>query len=452
MKGVPSMSQESRTTPLLSDLYQVEEKKQGFWRLKGYRNSLLTLVLCLICIQFSFSLLKILSPSVDKQLARWGSSALAGVVQKRELLTHGSIIRSFFSGTLQRQFESWFNLTVPFKSLIIRAYNQFYFQIFSKSYAKNVVIGKKGYLFGGPYNEKYYNSFRKTYQQETFDAWANDLQTLADFFTQRGQQFIYFITPSKSAYYPEFLPGCYRCKKHQARPDYHLMVNTLKRQNIQFVDASKQSLDLKKHIPDYIFPKGGVHWTDLAAAYSAQALVKNISIKGSKEPMPNFTLSYQLRPINGPRRWTSNDADYINLTNLLFPPLDYMVPEVSVDVSQMPQKKLKLVFIGGSFAGQPAKILAQTQLFKQIDVFHYLIIRHDRYTPQGERQEILMKANKTGETPFQIRRRIKKTGVYYPEDYQDLLDADIVILEENEQNLRSNHFKLLFKRMVARRF
>ncbi len=399
---------------------------------KNYRNGLLVLILVLICLQFFFSAAQILNKSVNKRLTRWGGRALIGVVQKIYTSRPVFSYKTFSSGKWQKQFELWFTNAVPFRARIVRGHNQFYFQVFKKAYPPNIIIGKQGYLFGSPYIEKYYNTLKKDYDPKSFEVWADDLQALAQFFAQRGQQFIYFITPSKSTYFSEYLPECHRCNKNKVRPDYHLATHTLKKRGFGFVDTSEMVLRLKKDFRFYLFPKGGVHWTDLAAAYAAQSLVKHIQ---TQNPIiSNFTFSYRLVPVKQSK--CMYDADFLYLANLSAPPLGYEVPNVIITKPQKGKEKLKVAFIGGSFTNQPGKILAQTQLFKQIDIYNYLIVRHQQYVKDGELPEqIMLKSDK---------------HVYYPEDYKDLWNADVVILEENEQNLRSKHFKLLLKRTIGR--
>lgn len=65
--------------------------------------------------------------------------------------------------------------------------------------------------------------------------------------------------------------------------------------------------------------------------------------------------------------------------------------------------------------------MIQSGFFSRINYFNYFKVFHTIY-------------------PGNVKLSVDENNL---ETYRDLLEADVVVVEENEQNLRSNHVKLL---------
>ena len=362
-----------------------ELNKALFYR-KLSRGALLAMAIFLL-IQFGLILVNEFSKGLQKKMTHWNAVTglrndenLFGVQENKVKKRPEWTFRTMLSGEWQKQFEQWFNTKmIPFRSTLIKLHNQFFYTVFLKSYmySGGIVVGKQRYLYEMQYITKYYNVAHGKYTQETFNTWADELQTLADFFRQRGQQFIYIITPSKASYQPEYLPVCRRCDPSNTRPDYYGFTNTLKKRGFKFIDASQMVLDAKKDFEPFMFPKGGIHWTSLAGAFATRNLIKEIA---TKYPVPELQFTYRLD--QKPREI---DMDLAGLLNVFARPRHYLVPEVVI--KPMPRKTkqpLKVAIVSGSFMFEVAGILAKTKLFDQIDFYFYWKVEHYRNTPKTE--------------------------------------------------------------------
>ena len=327
--------------------------------------------------------------------------------------------KSLMAGKFQTPFENWLNESLPFRANMIRMFNQVYYDWFSKSYVRNgrVIVGKTRQLNTLSYISKYCNLKKAEFSRSEFKQWVSELRELSEFFTQRGQHFVYLITPSKAAYFPEYIPDQFACASRPVRPDYMLATEMLKDAGISYVDGSKIVLDAKGVFPVDLFPRGGIHWNMLGAALATRELLRDIS-RNFEQPLPDLRFSYTVD--NKPT--TGADIDLITLANLWFPDLNYRVPHIKVEsTNQIIQKNYNVAMVGGSFLEQVRAVMIQSGFFSGIDYFNYFKIFHIKY-------------------PGNVRLLVDENN---PETYRALLEANIIIVEENEQNLRSNHVKLL---------
>jgi alginate O-acetyltransferase complex protein AlgJ len=335
-------------------------------------------------------------------------------------------VEKILNGSLQKEYETWFNNHNPMKSMFTNFNNQFYYSLFSKSlmFDSNIVIGKNAYLFEKIYINQYVNLSKIPYTQKQFDLWAADLQELADFFAKRGQKLIYLITPSKASFYPEYLPDSYAKIIKDTRPDYFLKIEALKKVRVPYFDASQFILANKDKSYGYLlFPQGGTHWTMLGASLVAQRILDLIA-QQTQTQLPPLSYSYTIttRPLGV-------DKDLLHLCKLLFPPKHYSVPFVSFKKNKNPVP-LKVAIIGGSFTHFFKQLFTESQYFSQLDHYYYLILNH-------------YQTSKNGKKELPINRED-------PSSYQDILAADVVILEENEILPYSNHFRELYFRLLGK--
>lgn len=376
----------------------------------------LILISAMLILQFSFIVMKSFDKKLKKQLRSYDAAPLIGMQINVPRSKPKWSLASLMAGTWQKEFETWFNFRLPFRAWLVRSHNQIYYNLFSKSYMYNgnIIIGQHHYLYELPYLIKYCNSNHTQFYQSEFNQWATELKTLSNFFAKRGQQLIYFITPSKVSYFPEYLPKDYKCHPDKIS-EHSMMITALNNAHIRYVDAAGIVKKEKNKYGYALFPQGGTHWSNLAAALAASSLVDAIS-DATKLPLPKLRFSSTIH--HHPKE---TDADLISLTNLLYPKLDYPVPKISVlKSSKKSNKRLNIVMVGGSFADQAMLILNDSKIFNHIDIYKYLILSHLRFTEKSKFKSLAFENNSL-------------------DSYKDLFSADVIILEENEQNFRSNH-------------
>jgi len=329
----------------------------------------------------------------------------------------GASLASVMDGSFQKGMEYLVEAVFPFRAAIVRATNQVYYSLFARSYMYNnwIVIGKRQYLYEIGYINHQCNMQREKHTQKEFDQWAKSIEELSDLFARRGQTFLFVLTPSKAAYFPEYIPDKFGCSEQSPRPEYFLATAALQRTHVPFVDLSKLVIDAKDKYPLQLFNRGSTHWTMLAVTLSAREIAARISAQG-KWRLPEVRFSYSVD--NHP---SGNDTDLLDLLNLWSPNRNYPVARVSFERQPPRTPAPRIAIVSGSFLRQMFYALRDTNMFESIDYYFYMGIEHIRH-------------------PALSGPPLKPDTAEY---YRELLAADIVILEENAGNLGAPHVGML---------
>jgi hypothetical protein len=242
---------------------------------------------------------------------------------------------------------------------------------------------------------------------------AAQIRQIQDIEERRGKKFLYVLTPSKVAQYPDILPAGFSCPSTQADrteyvPDWLAM---LRADGVHVVDTTAVMSAAHGKYPFRMYPPGGAHWNDVGAALSMQAVMQgleNIDPGAGFEPF-TFTWHMQKHP-------ELLDVDIARLMNLIWPFPSPPVPVVALHPAPppVPCPKTQVVIVGGSFAHAIVEYLGRTTclpLAIQYEYWHIWRVTWDR-----DHLEAVPNVN-----PVQRAA--------------DLLRADVLILEENEQVL-----------------
>ncbi len=341
--------------------------------------------------------------------------------------------QNLMSGSFQKQAEDWINMRIPLRTLAIRATNQFYYSAFAKSYMQNkqIVIGKSGYMYEASYISKYCSDVgtetwkvrQPTASGREVEKWITDLREVSNFFHQRGQAFIYLITPSKAAYFPEKIPQRFTCSPAIPRLEYQMAIAALRDSGLTYVDGSKIVMDGKGKYPVDLFPRGGSHWNLLGATLVTRELLAKIS-QVSGQTLRPLEFSYIVEP-----QPQGSDMELLSLANLWGSASDDRYPVPKMSFKKSARSPVRLAIVGSSFMYKIIEVLDNAGTFCKIDYYYYFETRHERFPTVGG-------------CPVK--------GVEQPDSHQELLSAPVVILEENEANLRSHHLELLRKVIVKK--
>ena len=402
-------------------------KKNNIRKYKRRMRAPLINVIAILLLPLPLFILLNVTPNKYLQFQNSNLSKLSGTQKKIRESRPQITGREVISGEWQKKFEVWINEKLPVKRPLIKLHNQIYYSLFSKSYMASgaVLIGKQNYFYESSYLLKYCNSSNTDYKESDFYEWATRLQNLSNFFEKRGQKFIYMITPSKASYFPEYFPKGYVCNAKIKRPDYMEATHILQKKKIPHIDGSKIVLDAKDKYGNLLFPRGGIHWSALGASLVASELVREIQ-KTKYPKLPKLHFSYIVN--NNPR---ASDRDLYSLANLMLKP-HYSVPKVSVEkVKPIHYGSLKIAFVGGSFLELLTVALHDSNIFKKIDVFRYFTMYQTHFERNAEQIQLPIKADDMNA-------------------YNSLLNADIVILEENEELIKSRHFDAFAEKMLGK--
>jgi len=327
---------------------------------------------------------------------------------------------AFLSGETQRAVSLNLGRASPVFPISVRAKNQLLYSLFGLSGATAVVVGKRGRLYETTYVDEF--CARDGAPDMTrIDAFAKDLAAIQEKLRAGGKGFVYLVSPSKAARYPEDLPALTPCPALTRGTTEKLApyLAALAARQVAFVDGAGLTTAQRPHYPIDLFPRGGTHWNMLGAALAARALSETLARQsGEAPPFGGFDFDWREEAeAVGP------DRDLLDLLNLLWPNAHYPTAVVEGHGGAPACRPARLTLLGGSFLREIIAALARAPCPPQVDYWFYF------KGPDGRAGS--------------VRRHI---GAGDPSDAaapagsaealrQSVAHSDIVVLEENESNI-----------------
>ncbi len=333
-------------------------------------------------------------------------------------------VASFLKGKLQSQVEGKIEDHLPPRPWLIRLNNEIRYSLFHQ--LDNVLVGSNGELIEEGYLDEYCHRNIYLFLPQA-KAWAAKVKRAQDLFSNRGQLFIYLISPSKASSYPEYFDGYFNCPSPRSQRNGLMRAyrEVLDQAGVNYVDGTAW---LMAHRYDYdadLFPRGGIHWSRMAASHTSLDIIDQIQKQFPTYNTPRFSISYSYS--NAPM---DTDSDLAELANLLFPRTHYPVFDVKLSFPLQVAKVCKpigLAMVAGSFGHQIMNSLGEGGCIN-VDYFYYYSLRLDLAGPQGT----------ASSTPV-------------PENAFNRLNTDkVIIFEENEDLMtHSNHGKAFFEKILG---
>ena len=335
-------------------------------------------------------------------------------------------VASFVRGEDQTNFSRRLGATLPIYAPAVRIRNQVEYSIFGLPNAPSVVFGRDKRLYERAYIDEYCGRTGET-KAEALADWAEKIRDIQAYATSHGKAFVYLITPSKVAVYPEYLPDNHLCPSvlrgtTNKLPSYR---RALDERRIAYLDGAglmaaergRQDIDL--------FPRGGTHWNALGASLATAQLVSLLNGKNSNLALGGISTAWtQSRDPRG------TDRDLVNMLNLYWFDTNYPVPKIALDASKIDQacRPAKIMEVGGSFLEQVNAAMRESRCPPDISYWFYWNFAHVSYA-NGKRQS----------APPRDEDRLT-----------DLASSDVIVLEENEFNIaETDHLKALHALVVS---
>jgi hypothetical protein len=122
----------------------------------------------------------------------------------------GFTLANFLSGDLQAAFSRRIGTSLPIYAPAIRLRNQIEYSIFGLPNAPSIAFGRDKRLYEWAYITEYCGRSGEENPAEV-GRWADKIKDIQDYATSQGKTFVYLITPSKAATYPQYLPDAHPC-------------------------------------------------------------------------------------------------------------------------------------------------------------------------------------------------------------------------------------------------
>ena len=323
------------------------------------------------------------------------------------------------SGEAQTAFSRRIGTLLLIYPSAVRAKNQIEYSLFDVSGAPSVAFGRDKRLYEWAYVDEYCKRDGTSDARALAD-WGDKIRDIQDYAASHGKAFLYLITPSKAAIYPEYLPDrpCASRLRGTATklPAYE---RVLDERGVHYLDGSRLLAGERERHAIELFPRGGTHWNALGAGLAAREVA---AILKRQRPLLDLTkISTQWTESRVPQ---GTDRDLLNMLNLYWPEADYPVPAITPAARAPGQscRPAQIMEVGGSFLEQINAALLQSGCAPRISYWFYWDRLHMSFA--GREREV---------APPRDEDRLA-----------DLAGSDVILLEENEMNIgETDHLKAL---------
>lgn len=278
---------------------------------------------------------------------------------------------SYLSGDYARKAEAYTSQNIGFREPIIRLYNQYLWNCYHKTYAHDLVAGKKGWLFYPQSVRDYYGQellrwYASTDEaREKFEREVKYMNWTRSILKEKGVELLVFMAPEKSFLYPEFLPDGERDTTTFNACDY--FASRFDEIGFPYIEMTRWFLQIKDTVDYPLIPQAGAHWI-FPSVYAVDTLSRLMgNLKDIELPKIKIGESY-------PTRDHDYDDDLELLLNLTFP-LRHQYgycPRHYVSVEQdSTNVKPKALFVGNSYFWAMNLFVPLQEMFESTEFWYY---------------------------------------------------------------------------------
>lgn len=223
-------------------------------------------------------------PAFQKKFALFSEIPLHGDVR----LAPDTLLRwdNWFEGRYALTKQNYLNDNFGFRNWFVRLRNQVYFSAFNQVFAKEVVLGKSGYLYESRYLDAYAG---KDYigDKQTEDRFER-LKLIQDSLASRGVTLVLLFAPGKDSYFPEFIPDS--SAKPVEKTNYHQHILFAKKFGINHIDLNGWFIQMKPTTKFPLYPKTGTHWSTYSIYIAFDSINRYLDHKLGKT-LPKFKIN-----------------------------------------------------------------------------------------------------------------------------------------------------------------
>ena len=292
---------------------------------------------------------------------------------------------SYRSGDYVKQEEAYVGEHFGFREPVIRLYNQYLWSCYKKTYAHDVVAGKKGWLYTPESVRDYYGIEMQRWQpspeaaRQYYDREIRYMNHVRAILKENGVELLAFIAPEKSFLYPEYLPEREHDTTTFNASDYFL--EKFEEAGFPCIDMTCWFRKMKDTVNYPLIPQTGAHWV-FPAVYAADSLFRFMGdLKGIELPQLKIGKLHE-----GDNHGADNDLEkLLNLTLPIRKRQGYS-PIADVTVESGPNSvKPKVLFIGNSFMWGIVNQVPMKDVFDEVEFWYYFSTAYtgDPLMPNG---------------------------------------------------------------------
>lgn len=282
---------------------------------------------------------------------------------------------AYVSGDYAKQAEAYASQHVGFREPFIRFYNQYLWSFYRKTYANDVVAGKKGWLYYPSSVRDYYGQELLRWHpsveaaREKFDREVKYLNWIRSVLQENGVEFLVFMAPEKSFLYPEYLPDDAFDTTTVSFNACDYFAQRLEETGFPYIEMTRWFQKMKDTVDYPLIPQVGAHWI-FPSVYAADSLSRLMEeLKGFSMPKIKIGEAY---PVSNKDHDYDNDLElHLNLAFPLRHQFGYC-PRHRVSVEQdSTTVNPKVLFIGNSYFWAMNLFVPLTQMFETTEYWYY---------------------------------------------------------------------------------
>ena len=320
-------------------------------------------------ILFGILMVLLFLPMLQERLFHIPLKPLNGVTEKTEKPEFS--LQSYRSGAFAKQEEAYLGANFGFREPIIRLYNQYLWDCYRKTYAHDVVAGKKGWLYNPESVNDYYGTEMLRWQsspeaaRRQYDLNVKYMNWARTILKENGVELLAFVAPEKSFLYPEYLPERERDTTTFNACAYFL--HKFDESGFPCIDMNHWFQQMKDTVDYPLIPQTGAHWV-FPAVYAADSLFRFMGeLKGIALPRLKIGTLHE-----SDNHGADNDLEQLLNLSLPIRKRQGYSPTAEVTVERdSTSVKPKVLFIGNSFMWGITNQVPMQEVFDDVEFWYY---------------------------------------------------------------------------------
>lgn len=294
---------------------------------------------------------------------------LTGVVEEIEKPTFS--FDAYCSGSYAKGVEDYASRHFGFRELAIRFYNQYLWSCYHKTYAKDVVAGKKGWLYYPQSVSDYYGKELLRWNasadeaKNRFDRDVKYLNWARQILKENSVDLMVFMSPEKGFLYPEYLPDDER--DTTTFNAYEYFAECFDSVGFPYIEMTRWFQQIKDTVSYPLIPQTGAHWV-FPSVYAADSLFRFMGdLKGVNLPEIVIGPMYESK-----KHGMDNDLE--QLLNLSLPIRHRygFAPRAEVSIAaDSTMVKPKVLFVGNSYMWSMVHFVPFNEVFDDVEFWYY---------------------------------------------------------------------------------
>ena len=292
---------------------------------------------------------------------------------------------SYRSGDYAKQEEAYLSQHFGFREPVVRLYNQYLWSCYKKTYAHDVMGGKRGWLYTPESVRDYYGTEMHRWQhspeaaRQRYDREIRYMNRIREILKENDVELLAFIAPEKSFLYPEYLPDGERDTTTFNACAYFW--HRLNETGFPCINMTPWFEQMKDTVGYPLIPQTGAHWV-FPAVYAADSLFRFMGdLKGIELPRLKIGTLHE-----SDNHGADNDLEQLlNLTLPIRKHYGYSPTAEITVVSDTATVKPKVLFIGNSFMWGITNQVPMREVFDDMEFWYYFSTAYtgDPLKPHG---------------------------------------------------------------------